>query len=171
MHTGTIITNSAVDSGILYNPDGTLVPGYSVSISSVGMGGSLKQLVWTGVTDGIYYLSLAVAGAPVHFGIKVSFTGTTWKEITEADEIKDFGGNAPWGESTINQIDANTPPETMLDTMNLVGPKAVKTKDLEITAHGLNGLETLHKNLRDPIPMSLSQINITIARPKGETDC
>lgn len=135
------------------------------------MGNTLKQLVWSGVTDGIYYLTLLIGIDEVHYGIKTKFTGTTWKEITETDEIIEEGGDGPWGEGTITQIDAISPPETMLDTINLIGPKSVKTKDLEITAHGLNGVEALHKNLRNPIPMSLASITHTIAKPKGECDC
>jgi len=170
-HTGTIITDPLVDSAELFNADGTPVTGVSVIISSAGMGGTRKQLVWTGVTDGTYYLNLLVAGSAVHFGIKTLFSGTTWDERTEVDDIITEGGEGPWGESTITQIDATSPPETMLDTMNLIGPKSVKTKDLEITAHGLNGVEALHKSLRPAIPMSLNAITSVIAKPKGGCDC
>jgi len=168
-HTGTIITDKLVDGAQLFNDDGTSVAG-SVIISSAGMNGVLKQLVWTGVSDGTYYLTLLIGSDEIHFGIKVSFTGTTWKKVSDTDTILEEGGEGPWGDSTITQIDAETPPENMLDTINLIGPKAVKTKDLEITAHGLNGVEALHKNLRNPIPMSLNSITSVIAKPK-EGDC
>lgn len=168
MHTGTIVTVKTVDQAQLFNLDGTSVSGATVTISSVGMGNCLKQLIWSGVSDGIYFLTLLIGTEEVSFGIKVRFSNSTWVEITETDEIIEEGGSGPWGESTVTQIDAESPPETMLDTINLIGPKSVKTKDLEITAHGLNGVESLHKNLRNPIPISLSAINSTIAKPKRD---
>ena len=168
MHTGTIVTVKTVDQAQLFNLDGTSVVGAAVTISSVGMGGCLKQLVWSGVSDGIYFLTLLIGTNEVSFGIKVKFNNSTWIEVTGIDEIIEEGGDGPWGEPTVTQIDANSPPETMLDTINLIGPKSVKTKDLEITAHGLNGVESLHKNLRNPIPISLAAITSTIARPKRD---
>lgn len=176
MQTGQIVTFKTVDGAKLYSPDGTEITGLLGTISSVGMGNALKQITWNDVPTGTYFLSLLQGSDEIHFGIEVVFTTTTWAKVNDLEQVKedilDEGGTGPWGDTTVTTIETPEVPENMLDTLNLAGPKSIKTKDLEVTAHGLNGVAELHKSLRAPIPISLNTISFTKAEPKeGGCDC
>jgi hypothetical protein len=98
MQTGKITTFKTVNAAQLFDLNGVEVVGVLESIETIGSGGTLKTIVWNGVTPGLYDLNLLQDEDEVHFGIPVRFTTDSWAVVDTASEIlaKLSGGSVTW---------------------------------------------------------------------------